>query len=138
MQKFDSKIDAWLVLVVIAAIGLTLFQSIALSGVSLAASAISLAAALFIIALCFAVAVPCRYALEADHLFIQSGLMKRRIAYRDIKKIEPSSLSLSAPALSLRRVKISYGKTFQLVSPRERELFIKLLQERVAAVQAKA
>ncbi len=135
MQKFPSKVDTWLVVVVLAAIGLTFFQGVAFSGVSRAASVISLVAALFIVALCFAVAIPCQYVLAADHLFIQSGLIKRRIAYRDIKKIEPSSLPLSAPALSLRRVKISYGKTFQLVSPRERELFIQLLQERVAATQ---
>ena len=132
MQEFRSKVDVWLVAVIVAAVGLTLLQSFMFSAVSSTASLLSLAAAVFVAGLFFAVGVPCKYVLEAEHLFIQSGFLKQRIAYRDIRKIELSSSPLAAPALSLKRVKISYGRSFQLVSPHERELFIQQLQARVA------
>ena len=78
--------------------------------------------------------MPCRYTLEADHLLIRCGLIRQRIAYRDITAIAPSRSVLSAPALSLQRVKISYRHTSsQLVSPRERGIFIQMLQDRVRA-----
>ena len=83
-----------------------------------------------------AVAVPCTYTLARDHLLIRSGLIRQKIAYKDITAVEPSASPLSAPALSLKRVKVSYGRTFQLVSPRERDLFIQSLRERVSSVHA--
>ncbi len=46
--------------------------------------------------------------------------------------MEPSRNPLAAPALSLRRVKVSYRGRFQLIPPLERERFIQLLEERVA------
>jgi len=130
MNQFRSKVDTWLVVVILAAFTFTLVQGFVLRNISVAGGLLSFAAAVFVVGLFLAVAVPCKYTLEADHLLIQSGFMKQRIAYRDIKKVEPSSSPLAAPALSLKRVKISYNRTFQLVSPRERELFIQLLQER--------
>lgn len=132
MQEFRSRVDVWLLIVIFAAVGFTLVQGFVLSQSSLIAGAISWAAALFVAVLFYAVTVPCKYVFEAEHLFIQSGLIKQRIAYRDVKKVELSSSPLAAPALSLKRVKISYGRSFQLVSPHERELFIQQLQARVA------
>jgi len=85
-----------------------------------------------------ALTLPCSYSLEADHLFIRCGFIRRRIPYSQIHRIEPSSNPLSAPALSLRRVKIAYGRSFQLVSPRERERFIEELGQRVGALRRPA
>ncbi|HYH44549.1 MAG TPA: PH domain-containing protein [Thermoanaerobaculia bacterium] len=130
---YPSKVDAWLVAVLAAAIGFTLLQGVWLRSVSPSGSAVAFGAAAFVILLLLLVAVPCRYTLEPDHLLIQAGLTRRRIAYRDITAIAPSRNPLSSPALSLRRVKVSYGGRFLLVSPRERERFIQELRERVAA-----
>ena len=83
--------------------------------------------------------VPCRYTLESDHLLIRCGLIRQRIPYRDITAITPSRSLWSAPALSLQRVKLSYGRSSsQLVSPRERAAFIQALQHRVYAAQVAA
>lgn len=52
------------------------------------------------------------------------------IDIRTIKKIEPSRSMLSAPAASLNRLKISYGKYDEvLVSPRYQDDFIKTINE---------
>lgn len=70
-------------------------------------------------------AVPCKYTLLDDHLLVQAGLIKFRIPYFEIRKMEKSSNPLSSPALSLRRIKITKTKGFLLVSPRDRDQFIK-------------
>lgn len=89
-----------------------------------------MAIGVFTLGIVLVLTVPCRYTLESDHLFIQCGILKKRIPYAEIRKIELSSNPLSAPALSLRRVKIFYGRTFQLVSPLERERFVEELSKR--------
>jgi hypothetical protein len=48
-----------------------------------------------------------------------------------ITDIAPSRSLWSAPAMSLRRVKVSYRGRFMLVSPRERERFIAELTQQV-------
>jgi membrane protein YdbS with pleckstrin-like domain len=130
---YPSKVDAWLVAVVAAAVGFTLLQAVWLRGVSPGGSTVAFGVAAFVVLLLRLVAVPCRYTLEPDHLLIQAGITYRRIAYRDITAIAPSRNPLSSPALSLQRVKVSYRGGFLLVSPRARERFIEELQERVAA-----
>ena len=74
---------------------------------------------------------PRTYTLADTHLLVRAGLIRMRIPYADITGIEPSSSPLSAPALSLRRVKIRFAGRFQLVSPEPRDAFIGELKERV-------
>lgn len=50
---------------------------------------------------------PCEFVIEADHLLVRSCVIRYRIPYRDITCVAPSSAPWSAPALSLRRVKVS-------------------------------
>lgn len=131
--SYPSKVDAWLVAVVAAAVGFTLLQGVWLRSISPSGSAVAFGVAAFVVLLLRLVAVPCRYTLEPDHLLIQAGITYRRIAYRDITAIAPSNNPLSSPALSLQRVKVAYKGGFLLVSPRERERFIQELRGRVAA-----
>ncbi len=79
--------------------------------------------------------VPCRYTLVSDSLTIRCGLIFIRVPYESIREIEPSSSWVSAPALSLRRVKISTASRFYLVSPVDREHFIQALTERCASME---
>jgi membrane protein YdbS with pleckstrin-like domain len=130
--SFRSKVDAWLIAVIAAAVVFAAVQGFLLWEASPEGSVISWSVAALAGAIFIAVAVPCRYTLERDHLHIRSGFIQQRIAYKDITGVEPSRNPLSAPALSLQRVKVSYGGRFQLVSPLERERFIQLLEERVA------
>jgi membrane protein YdbS with pleckstrin-like domain len=133
MTEFTSKVDAWLVIVLAGAMLLSLTFSVLLWESSRVGSLVSLTVVLLEVGLILWRFVPCKYVLEAEHLLIRSGLAAQRIPYRDITGIEMSSSFLAAPALSLQRVKISFGPRyqFQLVSPRERELFVEWLQQRV-------
>ncbi|MDO9439166.1 PH domain-containing protein [Hydrogenophaga sp.] len=128
--------DAWLVVVIGIAIALCFIQAWMLRDVSPSASIAAVVLGLLTLGIVLVFTVPCRYTLEADQLFIQCGVMKKRIAYADIRGIELSSSPLSAPALSLRRVKIVYGRSFQLVSPRERERFVEELSKHTNPIQS--
>lgn len=130
--SFRSKVDAWLIAVIAAAVVFTAAQGFLMREASPEGSVASFSVAALVVAVFMALAVPCRYTLERDHLYIRSGLIRQRIAYKDITGVEPSRNPLSAPALSLQRVKVSYKGWFQLISPLDRERFIQLLEERVS------
>ncbi|WP_298633651.1 PH domain-containing protein [uncultured Umboniibacter sp.] len=64
------------------------------------------------------------YLVEGETLNIRSGPMKVSIPLGDIHSVTPSRSMLSAPALSLKRLKIGYGKGKTiLVSPKDVEGF---------------
>ena len=130
---FPSRVDAWLVAVLLFAL-LSPLAAVFLVGANLVFAAVSVLITLLVVVLLL---VPCRYTLEAEHLLIRCGLIRQRIAYRDITGVTTSGSVLSAPALSLKRVKLSYGRkghtSSQLVSPRDRDVFMQALRERVQA-----
>lgn len=130
---FPSRVDAWLVAVLLFAV-LSPLAAVFLAGANMVFAAVSVLITLLVVGLLL---VPCRYTLEADHLLIRCGLIRQRIVYSDITDITASGSVLSAPALSLKRVKVSYGRagytSSQLVSPRDREVFMQALRERVQA-----
>jgi membrane protein YdbS with pleckstrin-like domain len=129
---YPSKVDAWLMAVLVAAVGFTLLQAYWLRGISPEGSVISLGVSAFVVLILALLVFPCRYTLEPDHLLVRAGVLRWRITYRDITAIAPSRNPLSSPALSLRRVKVSYGSTYLLISPRDRERFMAELRQRVA------
>ena len=130
---YPSRIDAWLVVLVGGTVGIVLV--LALSSYSHSPSESLLTFGVLAATLLFSTLIgyPCSYTLTDAQLVIRSGLVRHRIAYRDITAIEPSRSPWAAPALSLRRVKVSFSGRFQLVSPRERERFIDDLRRRVIA-----
>ncbi|MEO1526012.1 MAG: PH domain-containing protein [Planctomycetota bacterium] len=125
---YRSKVDLWIACLLVASplglMGLTVFMMQQGrdndSLICLIAAAITLfATALF--------TVPCRYTILSDSLTIRCGILFYRVPFERIKVIEPSGSWLSAPAMSLRRVKISTASQFYLVSPQDRERFIEEL-----------
>jgi len=81
--------------------------------------------------------VPCRYILKDDHLHIQAGFIQDKVPYDAITEATPTRNPLSAPALSLDRIKIelkgSSFANFKLISPERQEEFIADLMSRVEA-----
>jgi len=135
-ETYPSRIDAWLVVILVATIGIVLAQAASTYARSPAESLISFAILAATLILCALIGYPCEYTLTETQLVVRSGLVRRRIAYRNITAVEPSRSLWAAPALSLRRVKVSFSGRFQLVSPRERERFIDDLQRRVSAASS--
>lgn len=92
---------------------------------------IAVGVVLFIVLIFATIIIPCRYTLLDDGLLIQFGLIKKKIDYRSMRDVKPSWNPLSAPALSLRRVKIKLDRGFALVSPKNRDEFIIELKRRI-------
>ena len=77
-----------------------------------------------------ALSVPLRYTCRADHFHIQSGWLDWRVPYASVRRVALSANPLSAPAWSLRRVKLETADGLILVSPSDRESFIEELSAR--------
>ena len=137
-QTFPTRIDAWLVLAAAGGIAAALLGGFSTVETNPEESIFAFGLAAFMVALTFLVGVPCRYTLASDHLLIQSGVVRWRIPYVDITDVVPSRSLWAAPAMSLRRVKVSFRGRFQLVSPRDRERFIDELRARVAVARTGA
>ena len=130
-DTFPSRVDAWLVVVVAGGIVAALAGAVAALESSPAESLLGFGGTAFMLLVIVLVGVPCEYTLADDHLLIRSGIVRQRIHYADITDVAPSRSLWAAPAMSLRRVKVSFGGRFQLVSPRDRERFIAELRARV-------
>jgi Bacterial PH domain len=68
---------------------------------------------------------PTNYELALDALKVRSGLIRTSIPYQEIRQAHVSRSWLSAPALSLDRLGITYGDSRTLVSPRDRAAFFR-------------
>ena len=93
---------------------------------------------LFVALLYFGLVVPIRYGLGEHHLEINFGLCRSRIDYSLINTVRPTRNPLSAPALSLDRLEVSYGGGMfgvALISPADREHFLKELASRAGLAQ---
>lgn len=75
------------------------------------------------------------YELREDHLYCQSGPIRQRIKYDNIKSLKLSNNPLSSLALSIKRIEIrEHNKGFMLgttfISPKNREEFLEELKKR--------
>ena len=129
---YPSRIDAWLVGLVIGSIALGFYQAWSLRATAPNESLLAAAIVLGVYVVVLALSWPCTYTLTDTHLVVRAGIVRQRIAYRDITGVEPSRSLLAGPALSLRRVKVSYAGRFVLISPRDRGRFVEELRYRVA------
>ena len=71
------------------------------------------------------------YVIEDNNLTIRFGPFKRNIPLDTITSVKKTKNPLSSPALSLKRLEIEYGQfNSVLISPFDREEFIKILSKR--------
>lgn len=66
------------------------------------------------------------YEIKEDELIISSGfLFNGRVSISDIREIRETNNPLSAPAISLDRLELRYGKNkYVLISPKDKKGFI--------------
>ena len=129
---FRSKIDTWLGLLLLAAGGVVAGVS-----VQLMVAPIGVARLLGLPLLALGAGFPLwllattRYAVEPELLRIYSGPMRWVVPLREITRVARSRNPLSAPALSLDRLRIDYGNgRWCLVSPADRDGFLRALKAR--------
>lgn len=128
---YKSKIDAWVVLILVG-LPLGLLFGIAFSETVSMVELIIVGAATGAVTLLLAWTMATTdYRFRDGSLHIRSGPFNWTIPVSGIRRIEPSRSLVSGPALSLDRLLIHYGKhDWILISPKDREGFLSELESR--------
>jgi membrane protein YdbS with pleckstrin-like domain len=130
--SFPTKIDRWLVVVLLGALTAMLVSAVAVARTAQTPAQLmaALCTPLLPVGLVALLSWPTRYELHADELVIRSGVIRYRIPYADIRGVAPSRNPLSAPAWSLDRLRIERARGYALISPRDRAGFLEALAAR--------
>ncbi|MFW1909372.1 PH domain-containing protein [Acinetobacter ursingii] len=132
MQTFRSKKDWWILGFIIAATGILLqmLWSMQLRGTLQEYPEHGIVYALVILIMWWPL-VNTRYIVTQDHVIIHSMFLKWIISRSEIQSMTPTNNPVSAPALSLDRIKIDYQKDGKnksvLISPKNKQKFIEAL-----------
>ncbi|HEX6994681.1 MAG TPA: PH domain-containing protein [Gammaproteobacteria bacterium] len=137
--EFRSKVDRWLLVVMVAAAATTVLTVVfALAiGIWQSGPAALFFIPLFIPMVAVGVGLPwwllrsTRYTLTPEELRIVCGPFHWTVRLKDIRRVSRTSNPLSSPALSLRRLRIEYGnRRFVMISPDDEERFLRELEIR--------
>lgn len=134
-RTYPSKIDLWLVGVLVAAMTAA-FAGVVAAGIE--DGMLRVAQGFFILlggaGFVAWIWLATNYTLEADDLVVRSGPFTWRVPLNDITAIEtPTGFvrSGSSPALSMDRLLVRYGKNKRLmISPADKQAFLKDLAAR--------
>ena len=129
MKRFRSAVDWWVAVLLIGSPLFCIGLGVYFLTFSFSAGIVTILA-VFFEALVIVLFLPCHYTFHDDHLEVRSGILKKKIKYTGIKKIDPSSCPLGAPAMSLKRVRIESDEGLVLISPVNRDEFINILEKR--------
>ena len=129
-KRFASKVDAWLIAVLVVVVVIQLVALAAAAAEEAAAESlwIGAGALLFTVGLFTWLLRATYYEVGADTLRVVCGPFRRKIPISEITSVRPSRNPLSSPALSLDRLRIDYGKRFVLVSPADKSGFVAALK----------
>ena len=142
-EIFRSKVDRWLVVLVIGlpVLGMALAMAMPSSRAGLGALAgLAIAAcSTLLVLLVFAwIYRSTTYTLDADALVIRCAGLTWRVAYGEMRSVRPTHNPLSAPALSLHRLEIRYATYgWVLISPDDPGAFVSALKRRVPHLEVK-
>jgi hypothetical protein len=115
MKIYKSKVDWWLVLLLLAVFGFPIVQGILTKEYMLSAIFVGL------ILLFWILGITLKYKIEDGYL----SVWKTKIDIKTIRKVYATRNPLSSPALSINRIAIVYNKYDEvLISPKDRADFI--------------
>ena len=129
-KRFPSKIDAWLIIVMVISLAGVVggFIAVVLENEDLYATLFVGVIMLFVVLLIVSLLFRTYYSVEGDTLKVVSGPFSWRVPINEIDSIEPTRSPLSSPALSLDRLRIRYsGRKRIIVSPADKQRFAKAL-----------
>ena len=135
-MRFNSKVDGWLIPVFVIAIAgmLAAFVAVVVDETPLWLQIVVTVSTVLFCALLFAVLKNTYYVVTEGVLRIVSGPFRWSIPITDIVDIKPTRNPLSSPALSLDRLKVTYGKRrYVLVSPADKDGFVRAIESERAA-----
>lgn len=130
-RVYKTRIDTWLMVLLLAAMGLALLASLEVIVVAdRSAWWIAPVAVLVGVGLPAWLLLDTKYRLDDKELRIASGPFRWRILLDSIQSVEPSSNPIASPALSLKRLRITYGRGQQVyVSPNDLDGFREELEQ---------
>lgn len=133
-MKYPSKQDWWIILFawipMLATIVLGLYTMI--EKASTFSEQILVFSSCIVVPLFFLwMMITTYYLIEEENLVIRFGPFKKIVPLASIKSVKKTMNPLSSPALSLKRLEISYNTyDMVLISPKDRDAFIQVLSER--------
>ncbi len=131
-RTYPSAVDWWIGALLIGAPLLSVVLGVSMLfvnlGAGLACTLTGTAFGLTIYALCH----PTHYTLTDKALLIRSGWIEESVDLRRILHAEKSSSPWGAPALSLRRIKLTLHGGSCVISPKDRDEFLADLHARLA------
>lgn len=128
-KRFKSKIDRWLLYLLIAVM---IFEVVVMSAAATQAdgpleATVLVLAALVIVGLLGSMLIDTHYTVDGNTLRIACGPFRWKVPVDAIDSVEPTRNPLSSPALSLDRLRIQYGKRRILVSPADKAGFLRAI-----------
>ena len=136
-MRFSSRIDLWLWAVLaftLVACAFAVWTVGALGPV--VATVVVLVMGVLTLALLLWIVLGTHYELAERDLLISSGPFRWRVPLEQVRAVAPSRSVLSAPALSLDRMRITYGRAGSiLISPRNKLQFLEELQRRCPGIE---
>lgn len=128
---FPTKVDAWIVVVLVAALVFGMVAALASAWNGGPAALVPVFVLIGGAALVALLALPTRYELHPAELVVRSGIIRYRRPFLYIRAVEPSNAMWSAPAWSLDRLWVSCTSGSDLlISPRDKTGFLVALQGR--------
>ena len=118
MKIYRSKVDWWLVVLILTVFGFPIVQGIQTKEYMLSVVFIMLLSLFYILA------ITLKYKIEGEYL----SIWRTKIDIKTIRKVYATRNPLSSPALSINRIAIVYNKFDEvLISPKDRADFIEEL-----------
>ena len=128
MKMYKSKVDWWLIAVILIAFGYPIVDGI------LSEEYVLSAVFIVLLVLFYFLAKSIQYKIDGENLII----WRTKIPIQSIHKVYRTRMPLSSPALSLDRIAIVYNKYDEIfISPKEREEFIKELLKVNPSIEVK-
>jgi hypothetical protein len=129
--SFNSKIDLWLLVVLLLAVAVCLLPALQLIGGGGGALRLAAIPLLLVAAFVLWLLVSTRYLLLQQELQIRCGPFKWTVPINEITAVAPTRSPWSSPALSLDRLRIDYAQGRSImISPEPRQEFLRQLQAR--------
>ena len=133
-KRFRSKIDRWLLVLLVAIMGfeLVVMMIAAMQAENARDATLLVFAGLGAGVLIGWLVLSTHYVVEKNMLRIVAGPFRWKVRLEDIHTVEATRNPLSSPALSLDRLKIHYGNGRKImVSPADKAGFLKAIDQEV-------
>jgi len=134
-MKFKTKIGWWfhLTMIVIVAIGCVMPLALGIQYDTMSTIIVGVIMSAITLVFIFPMYLNTYYVLENETLHIRCGfIVNMRIPYKDITMIYETKDPSASIGLSLDRISVNYSKGEVLISPQNKQEFIRLLNQRIS------